>query len=85
VSDQELDQFSVDKSDRDVVAVQGLGFVGAVMALVVANAPFDEYAVIGVDLPTDEGRRKVEALNEGTFPIESADPTVEELHEQALN
>ncbi len=82
---QKIDEFAAAHPEKEVVVVQGLGFVGAVMALVVANAPFDEYAVIGVDLPTDEGRRKVEALNEGTFPIESADPTVEELHEQALH
>jgi nucleotide sugar dehydrogenase len=54
------------------------------MALVVVNAPHGDYTVIGVDLPTQEGLRKIDALNEGVFPIESADPTVEELHEQAL-
>ncbi len=64
--------------------VQGLGYVGSVMALVVATAPHEDYAVIGVDLPTEAGRRKVDALNKGTFPIESTDSTVEELHEQAL-
>ncbi|ABC45357.1 NDP-sugar dehydrogenase, putative [Salinibacter ruber DSM 13855] len=67
------------------MVVQGLGFVGAVMALVVANAPHEDYVVIGVDLPTHEGKQKVDALNKGVFPIESADPTVEELHEQALD
>ena len=80
----DLDAFLEQWKDREIVVVQGLGFVGAVMALVVANAPEEEYAVIGVDLPTDEGRRKVQSLNEGTFPIESSDPTVEEFHEQAL-
>ncbi|MCS4122751.1 nucleotide sugar dehydrogenase [Salinibacter ruber] len=81
---QQVDEFVASHPEKQVVVVQGLGFVGAVMAMVVANAPYEEYAVIGVDLPTDEGRRKVEALNSGTFPIESADPTVDDLHEQAL-
>ena len=84
MSDQELNQFLADTLDRDVVVVQGLGFVGAVMALIAANAPHQEYTVIGVDLPTEAGREKVDALNTGVFPIESADPTVEELHERAL-
>lgn len=81
---QQIDEFVGAHPEKEVVVVQGLGFVGAVMALVVANAPEEDYAVIGVDLPTDEGRRKVEALNEGRFPIESSDPTVDEFHEQAL-
>jgi nucleotide sugar dehydrogenase len=81
---QAIDAFLARHPDANVVVVQGLGFVGAVMALAVANAPHEEYAVIGVDLPTEAGRRKVNALNEGTFPIESADPTVEEFHARAL-
>ena len=81
---QAIDAFLTRHPDANVVVVQGLGFVGAVMALAVANAPHEEYAVIGVDLPTEAGRRKVDALNEGTFPIESADPTVEEFHQRAL-
>lgn len=36
-----------------MVVVQGLGFVGAVMSLVCANALTDEYAVIGVDLANE--------------------------------
>lgn len=84
VQNLSVDAFLEEQDARRVVVVQGLGFVGAVMALVVANAPKENYAVIGVDLPTDAGHRKVRALNEGTFPIESTDPTVEELHERAL-
>ncbi len=81
---RDIDTFLDDQPDRKVVVVQGLGFVGAVMAMVVANAPQEDYAVLGVDLPTKDGKRKVRLLNEGTFPIESADPSVSELHERAL-
>lgn len=84
VQNPSVDAFLREQSDRDVVVVQGLGFVGAVMALVVASAPEENYAVIGVDLPTEEGRRKVQALNEGTFPVDSSDSAVDDLHERAL-
>ena len=36
-----------------MIVVQGLGFVGAVMSLVCANAVTEEYAVIGVDLANE--------------------------------
>ena len=84
MTDQDLECFLANQSNQEIVVVQGLGFVGAVMALVVANAPHGDYTVIGVDLPTEDGRRKVNALNKGGFPIESADPAVEDLHKQAL-
>ena len=49
------DTISIDKfvsiNNKPVIAVQGLGFVGAVMSLVCANAINGDYAVIGVDLP----------------------------------
>ena len=38
---------------KKIVVVQGLGFVGAVMSLVCANAITEEYAVIGVDLANE--------------------------------
>ncbi len=84
-ADKKVVEFATSHSQKPIVVVQGLGFVGAVMALVTATAPFEEYAVIGVDLPTEEGHRKVNALNNGKLPIESADPRVEELHEQVLS
>ena len=40
-------------SGKRIVVVQGLGFVGAVMSLVCANAIAEEYAVIGVDLANE--------------------------------
>ena len=45
-----IDEF-VSKNNKPVIAVQGLGFVGAVMSLVCANAIKGDYSVIGVDLP----------------------------------
>lgn len=62
---------------RDVVCVQGLGFVGAAMAVALASArkPSGDplYTVVGVDLPTQEGRARAEALNRGEFPFAMTD------------
>ena len=38
---------------KGIVVVQGLGFVGAVMSLVCANAITEHYAVIGADLANE--------------------------------
>src|SRR5436189_5090756 len=60
-----------------VVCVQGLGFVGFAMAVAVASAcdgdgrPY--FTVIGVDLPVEEGVKKVQAINSGTIPVLSKD------------
>lgn len=66
---------------KTVVAVQGLGFVGSVMSLVVANATGDDYAVIGVDLDSTSGRRIVDSLNQGVFPVTASDPKILEYFE----
>lgn len=74
-----IDSFLQKNKDKKLVVVQGLGFVGAVMSIVVANSDKNEYAVIGVDLP---GRKNViDALNRGEFPIQSTDNKVFEYFE----
>ena len=75
---QMIDDFLSNNKGKKVVVVQGLGFVGAVMSLVCANGITEEYAVIGVDLPTKEAIKKINALNRGEFPIASSDPKVME-------
>lgn len=70
------------KENRKTVCVQGLGFVGAAMALVVANAKDSDnnliYNVIGVDIPNEAGFAKVNSLNEGIFPFENNDEKLDE-------
>ncbi|MFQ5544448.1 MAG: nucleotide sugar dehydrogenase [Acidiferrobacterales bacterium] len=65
---------------RPIVCVQGLGFVGAAMAIAVANARDSSgsphFNVIGVDLPTCGGLAKIEAINSGTFPFRHNDPNL---------
>jgi nucleotide sugar dehydrogenase len=64
----------------ETVVVQGLGFVGAAMAVAAANAadadgkPF--FSVIGVDLPTDLGNERVKKINSGIFPFETVDQKI---------
>ena len=74
-----IDKF-VAKNNKPVIAVQGLGFVGAVMSLVCANAIDGDYAVIGVDLPRKDTFWKIKSINEGLFPVIASDPKIEEFY-----
>ena len=74
-----IDQF-ISKNNKPVIAVQGLGFVGAVMSLVCANAINGDYAVIGVDLPRKDTFWKIKSINEGLFPVIASDPKIEEFY-----
>jgi nucleotide sugar dehydrogenase len=68
---------------RGIVAVQGLGFVGAVMATVVADAVDGEgkslYFVHGQQRASGRSYWKVPVLNEGRSPIEAEDPEIAEI------
>ena len=74
-----IEAFLLKNLGKKVVVVQGLGFVGAVMSLVVANALTEEYAVIGIDLPRTDTFWKIKSINEGQFPIVANDPKIEEF------
>ena len=73
---------------RKIVAVQGLGFVGAVMAAVVADAvdkngrPF--YFVHGVQRPSTRSYWKVPVINEGLPPVEAEDPEIPEIFSRTV-
>lgn len=66
-----------------LVLVQGLGFVGSVMSLVAANAINGDYVVIGIEQDTENGRRIVESLNAGIFPVAADDPKIAAYFEAA--
>ena len=78
------DFLSTNKGKR-VVVVQGLGFVGAVMALVCANGVSEEYAVIGVDLADEKNFHKIKSINEGVFPLTANDPKIDEFYNKAMS
>ena len=77
-SDEDLDKFLNSNKGKKVIVVQGLGFVGSVMSLVCTDSESD-YAVIGLDLASEECYWKVGMFKEGMLPIESSDPKVEKL------
>ncbi len=76
-------EFLKKNKDKKVVVVQGLGFVGAVMSLVCANSISDEYAVIGVDLPSENSLWKIKSINEGIFPLIADDPKIYNFFNEA--
>jgi len=72
-----IDVFLIEcaESNRPLVCVQGLGYVGLAMATVIAHS-LDScgnpiYNVVGVDLP--ENKALIQAINKGTLPIECED------------
>ena len=79
-----LDLFIENNRDKKIIAIQGLGFVGSVMSLVCANAVNGEYAVIGVELPTEKGLKIIEQLNNGIFPHIAEDPKVDEFFSKTI-
>ena len=68
---------------REVVVVIGLGFVGTVMAAVVADATDGAGKptkfVIGLQRPSPQSYWKIPALNRGESPVTSEDPEVPRL------
>lgn len=65
------------EKNRTIVCVQGLGFVGAAMAVSIAAARDQNglpiFNVIGVDLPVPNGMAAIDALNSGCFPSITTD------------
>ena len=51
-----IDTFINYNRKKKIVVVQGLGFVGAVMAIVVANSANNEYAVIGIEFANKDSQ-----------------------------
>ena len=49
------------------------------MSLVCANAINGDYAVIGIDLPSEESYWKIASINEGVFPVTSSDKKVDQF------
>src|SRR5688572_325922 len=71
------------EQDREIVVVVGLGFVGAVMAAVVADATDKRGRpskfVIGMQRPSTRSFWKTPLLNRGISPIKAEDPEVDVL------
>ena len=77
------------QAGREIVVVMGVGFVGAVMAGVVADAPANgageaPYFVIGMQRPSTRSYWKIPLLNRGQAPVEAEDPEVAPLIERCV-
>lgn len=64
-----------------VVAVQGLGFVGTAMVAALVHARHEDgspcFKVIGVDVDTEEGRKKIDKINQAQPAIVSSDEHID--------
>jgi len=74
---------------REIVVVMGVGFVGAVMAGVVADSTGEGtddplYFVIGMQRPSIRSYWKIPYLNRGVAPVEAEDPEVAPLIERCV-
>ena len=74
---------------REIVVVMGLGFVGAVMAAVVADAQDEKGKptkfVVGMQRPSTRSFWKTPLLNLGIPPVSSEDPEVSLLINRCVN
>ena len=78
-----IKEFLSFNENKRVIVVQGLGFVGSVMALVCANARSEDYAVIGVDQANEDNFWKIESINKGDFPLIASDSKIYEYFRSA--
>jgi len=71
------------KLGREIVVVMGVGFVGAVMAAVVADSVDKKGKpgkfVIGMQRPSPRSYWKIPLLNQGISPVKAEDPEVETM------
>jgi nucleotide sugar dehydrogenase len=69
---------------KEIVVVMGLGFVGAVMAAVIADSTdkktgVSQKFVIGMQRPSTRSYWKIGMLNTGVSPVKAEDPDVDDL------
>lgn len=71
------------KKGQEIVVVMGLGFVGSVMAAIVADTTNENGKsgkfVIGMQRPSPRSYWKIPKLNEGISPVRAEDPEVDPM------
>jgi nucleotide sugar dehydrogenase len=72
------------KDDKEIVVVMGVGFVGAVMAAIIADTVDRKNGkptkfVIGCQRPSPRSYWKIPLLNRGISPVKAEDPEVEPM------
>ena len=73
---------------REIVVVMGVGFVGAVMAAVIADTENKKghptKFVIGMQRPSSRSYWKIPLLNRGIPPVKAEDPQVDPMIERCV-
>ncbi|MBM3403810.1 MAG: GDP-mannose dehydrogenase [Bacteroidetes bacterium] len=76
------------KDGKEIVVVMGLGFVGAVMAAIVADTKDKKgkftKMVIGQQRPSARSYWKIPVINKGISPVKAEDPEVDELIDRTV-
>ena len=74
--------------EKEIVVVMGVGFVGAVMAAIVADTTDNKGKstkfVIGCQRPSIRSYWKIPLLNRGLSPVKAEDPEVDEMIERCV-
>jgi len=75
---------------KEIVVVMGVGFVGAVMAAIVADTVDKKTGqsgkfVIGCQRPSTRSYWKIPLLNKGVSPVKAEDPEVDPMIERCVN
>ena len=78
------------KEGKEIVVVMGVGFVGAVMAAIVADTIDKKTGkpgklVIGCQRPSTRSYWKIPMLNEGLSPVKAEDPQVDPMIARCVN
>ena len=78
------------KEGKEVVVVMGVGFVGAVMAAIIADTVDKETGksnklVIGCQRPSTRSYWKIPLLNQGISPVKAEDPQVDPMIARCVN
>jgi UDP-N-acetyl-D-glucosamine dehydrogenase len=76
--------------NREIVVVMGVGFVGAVMAAIVADTVDKKTGnpskfVVGMQRPSARSFWKIPLLNRGISPVKAEDPEVDPMIERCVN
>ncbi len=77
------------RQDKEIVVVMGVGFVGAVMAAIIADTVDKKSGkpskfVIGCQRPSVRSYWKIPLLNRGRSPVKAEDPEVEPMIERCV-
>ena len=74
---------------KEIVVVMGVGFVGAVMAAIVADTENEKgnstKLVIGCQRPSTRSFWKIPLLNRGESPVKAEDPEVDKMISRCVN